>query len=605
MSIDQKNTIPARQDVADADRWDLSKLFTDDQAWRKGLDEFNSRIPEIASFKGTLGTSVSALHACLDYLTQLETLGERLGYYAQLRYSEDAGDSKNQERVSLFMQAASAATTARSFVDPEIQGIDTETLKAFLKDPLLEDYQVYLSKLIRMKPHILSEAEERLLGMQMEANQTAQKAFSSLTDVDFDFGTIETPEGAKPLSQSSLSSFLMNPDRSLRETAYRQFYRVYDAHKNTIATLYAGSVHLDTYQARARNFKSSRAAALFPDNVPEDVYDNLISTVSDHLPTLHRYYGLRKKLLGLDRYQMFDNYVPLISDVKATHSYTEAVELISEALMPLGSEYVDTLRNGLLGGWVDKYENKGKRSGAFSAGSFVGDPYILMNYKEDVLRDVFTLAHEGGHSMHSWYSSRNNPFPQYDYTIFEAEVASTFNEQLLLKYLLERADDERMRAYLINKHIDDILATLFRQTMFAEFEHRAHHMNESGTPLTVDSLRSTYKELLEKYFGPDVTIDTESDLEGLRIPHFYRAYYVYKYATGISAAISLSKRVLDGGTHERDEYFNFLKSGGSRFPIDALNVAGVDMSTPQPISEAMMVFDERITELERLTGNGL
>ncbi len=605
MSTEHNNTIPARQDVAEADRWNLSKLFTDDHAWRKGLDEFNSRVPEITSFKGTLGTSVSALHECLDYLTQLETLGERLGYYAQLRYSEDAGDSKNQERVSLFMQAASAATTARSFVDPEIQSIETETLNAFLEDPLLEDYQVYLRKLIRMKPHILSEAEERLLGMQMEANQTAQKAFSSLTDVDFDFGTIETPEGPKPLSQSSLSSFLMNPDRSLRETAYRQFYQVYNAHKNTIATLYAGSVHLDTYQARARNFQSSRAAALFPDNVPEDVYDNLISTVSDHLPALHRYYSLRKKLLGLDHYQIFDNYVPLISDVEATHSYSRAVELISEALMPLGSEYVDTLRNGLLGGWVDKYENKGKRSGAFSAGSFAGDPYILMNYKEDVLRDVFTLAHEGGHSMHSWYSSRNNPFPHYDYTIFEAEVASTFNEQLLLKYLLERADDHRMRAYLINKHIDDILATLFRQTMFAEFEHMTHHMNESGTPLTVDSLRSTYKSLLEKYFGPDVTIDTESDLEGLRIPHFYRAYYVYKYATGISAAITLSKRVLDGGARERDEYFNFLKSGGSRFPIDALNVAGVDMSTPQPISEAMTVFNERITELERLTGHGL
>ena len=601
MNQKQTSTIPSRNEVPKEDTWNLSKLFESDQAWSEGLEDFTSRISKISTFKGTLGSSASALHACLSYLTDLEILGERLGYYAQLRYSEDAGDSANQERVSRFMQAASAATTARSFVDPEIQAIDSATLEQFMGDPLLRDYTVYLSRLLRMKPHILSEAEERLLGMQMEANQTAQKAFSSLTDVDFDFGTVDTPEGPKPLSQSSLSSFLMNPNRSIREAAYRQFYKVFDSHKNTIATLYAGSVHLDTYQARVRNFDSSRAAALFPDNVPEAVYDNLIATVSEHLPLLHRYYRLRKNILGCEAYQMFDNYVPLISDVSANHTYTEAVDVISDALKPLGDEYVNTLRDGLLGGWVDKYENKGKRSGAFSAGSFVGDPYILMNYKEDVLRDVFTLAHEGGHSMHSWYSSQSNPFPHYDYTIFEAEVASTFNEQLLLKYLLDHATEDRMRAYLINKHIDDILATLFRQTMFAEFEHLTHTMNESGQPLTVDSLRATYRGLLEKYFGPDVTIDPESDLEGLRIPHFYRAFYVYKYATGISAAISLSQRVLEGGAGERSEYFNFLKSGGSRFPIESLQVAGVDMSSPEPIRRAMTVFEQRIGELEKLS----
>ncbi|MFP4508794.1 MAG: oligoendopeptidase F [Spirochaetota bacterium] len=603
MNNEKPITIPTRADVPETDRWDLSKLFPDDAAWHEGLDEFNSRIPRIQTFKGTLGTSATALYECLSFLTELEILAERLGYYAQLRFSEDAGDSKNQERVSLFMQAASKATTARSFVDPEIQSIETATIESFMSDELLRDYTVYLYRLLRMKPHILSEAEERLLGMQIEANQTAQKAFSSLTDVDFDFGSIDTPDGPKPLSQSSLSSFLMNPDRTIRESAYRQFYSVFDSHKNTIATLYAGSVHLDTYKARARNFSSSRAAALFPDNVPEVVYDNLISTVADHLPTLHRYYRLRKKLLGLDTYRMFDNYVPLIADVQARHTYDQAVDIITDALTPLGSEYVDTLRGGLLGGWVDKYENKGKRSGAFSAGSYVGDPYILMNYKEDVLRDVFTLVHEGGHSMHSWYSSRSNPFPQYDYTIFEAEVASTFNEQLLLKYLLDRTEDTKMRAYLINKHIDDILATLFRQTMFAEFEHTAHQMNESGQPLTVESLRVTYRGLLEKYFGPDVTIDAESDLEGLRIPHFYRAYYVYKYATGISAAISLSRRVLSGGTEERAEYFKFLRSGGSRFPIESLKIAGVDMSTPEPVVQAMLVFEKRLSELESLTGD--
>jgi oligoendopeptidase F len=290
----------------------------------------------------------------------------------------------------------------------------------------------------------------------------------------------------------------------------------------------------------------------------------------------------------------------LVPEIRVRHSYQEAVDLVLEALAPLGEEYVATLRSGLLGGWVDRYENKGKRSGAFSAGSYVGDPYILLNYKEDVLRDVFTLAHEAGHSMHSYYSSKNNPFQHYDYTIFEAEVASTFNEQLLNRHLLEKAKEPRMQAYLINKELDDLVATLFRQTMFAEFEDRAHKHVEEGNPATLDYFRQTYGELLKDYFGPDVSIDEAVELEGLRIPHFYRAFYVYKYSTGISAAISLSKRVLSGGKKELDDYFSFLKSGGSRFPLESLGAAGVDMSKPEPIQEAMSHFASRLEQLEGL-----
>lgn len=596
--------IPTRDQVRPEDAWDLSKLFENDQQWEEGLKKFTEMIEHIPSFKGTLGESAGHLYECLEYLTRVEYLGERLGYYAHLRYSEDAGDSGNQERFARFMKATSDASTAESYVEPEIQAIDTEHLETFMQDERLRDYRVQLRKLIRMKPHVLSEPEERLLAMQSEANQTAQKTFSALTDVDFDFGTVDTPEGPKPLTQASLSSFMLNPDRNVRERAWTQFYTVYRQHQNTLASLYSGSVQLDVYKARARNFSNSREAALFPDDVPERVYDTLLSTVGENLDTLQKYYALRKRVLGLPDYHVYDGYVPLVGDIQVHHTYEQAVELVTEALAPLGEEYTRTLRNGLLGTWVDRYENKGKRSGAFSAGSYSGDPHILMNYREDVLRHVFTLAHEGGHSMHSWYSARHNPFQHYSYTIFEAEVASTFNEQLLLKYMIERADDERMRAYLVNKHIDDMVGTLFRQSMFAEFEHKTHQMVESGTPLTVDSLRETYRTLLEKFFGPEVTLDEMTDLEGLRIPHFYRAFYVYKYATGISAAISLADRVMNGGQKELDDYFNFLKSGGSRFPIESLKVAGVDMSTPAPIETAMGVFKSRVDELEKLLGNG-
>jgi oligoendopeptidase F len=321
--------------------------------------------------------------------------------------------------------------------------------------------------------------------------------------------------------------------------------------------------------------------------------------VGNNLEPLHRYYALRRKVLGLKDLHLYDTKVSLIPDVKVHHNYDLAVHTVLAALAPLGEEYGEVIRAGLTGSWVDKYENKGKRSGAFSAGSYKGDPYILLNYKEDDIRDVFTLAHEGGHSMHSWYSVRNNPFQNYNYTIFEAEVASTFNEQLLARYLLDETKDADMRLYLIGRQVDDALATIYRQTMFAEYEHRCHSLVEGGSPLTVDSLRSEYRTLLEKYFGSDVVLDEVSDLEGLRIPHFYSAFYVYKYATGLSAAMSLSDMVLDGGEKERDQYLAFLKSGGSRFPLESLRLAGVDMATPEPVERALKRFSSLVGELEK------
>lgn len=593
-------TIPERHEIPEPDKWDLSKLFADDTAWEAGLTDLEEMIPGIEEYRGTLHQSAQALRTCFDYMNDVELLDERLGYYAHLRYAEDAGSSENQKRWARYLSIATRAQAAASYQTPEIQAIPDERMQQFLADPLLEPFLIPLKKILRFKPHVLSVAEERLLALQAEANETASKSFSALTDVDMDFGTVDTPEGPRPLSQSTYSSFLIRPERDIRKAAYTQFYSVFDGHKNTLASLYAGSVQLDKYRAEIRNFGSAREAALFPDKVPGEVYDNLLGTVSDNLDALHDYYEVKRKALELDKLMHYDVYVPFVRDLKVTHTYTEAVDVVWQALAPLGDEYRNTLKDGLLHGWVDRYENKGKSSGAFSAGSFAGDPYILMNYKEDVLRDVFTLAHEGGHSMHSWYSARNNPFQYYQYTIFEAEVASTFNEQLLAKYMVERADDDRMKAYLIGKQADDVVATIYRQTMFAEFEDKAHAMLESGTPLTVESIRTTYRGLLEKYFGSAVGLEEVSDLEGLRIPHFYRAFYVYKYATGLAAAISLAKRVMDGGSSERDSYLSFLKSGGSRYPIESLTVAGVDMSTPEPIEEALQRFRTLVAQLKEL-----
>jgi len=501
---------------------------------------------------------------------------------------------------SRFVAASSQGQAAWSWLSPAIQGLDEDFFRMCLNDPVFSDYRVFLARQRRLKPHTLTEAEERILALQNEPSQTAQEAFSVLTNVDFDFGQVATPEGPKPLSQSTFATFMRLSDRSVRRAAYLQFYSAYAAHQHTIAVLYGGSVKLDKYRAQVRKFPSARAMELFPDDVPERVYDNLVETVNKNLPVLHRYYALRKRILNLDELRHYDVYVPLVAEVKSHHTYEEAVNIVIEALQPLGEEYVATLRNGLLGGWVDRYENKGKRSGAFSAGSYSANPYILMNYKEDVLHDLFTIAHEGGHSMHSWYSARNNPFLCYNYTIFEAEVASTFNEQMVFSYLLSNCKSDKEKAYLIAMRIDDTVATLFRQTMFAEFEHRAHTIVEQGQALTVEVLRAEYRALLERYFGPEMVFEPVSDLEGLRIPHFYNPYYVYKYATGLSASIALSERVRNGGKEERDAYLAFLKSGGSRFPIESLKLAGVDMLMPEPVQAACDRFAQDLQALQTL-----
>ena len=601
-------TIPKRSEVGKDDRWNLDSLFTDDASWNSALARFTGMKDAVNAFRDAMlapdTLDAETLARFFDAYAEAGEFSERVGHYAFLNKSTDEGDGANLDRVGRYMMAASAFAAETSWVESAIQAIPEERLRAWIAPDTatgnrFAPYRVWTEKLLRLKAHTLSEREERILALQMEGQQTPQTAFSVLTNVDLDFGTVKTSEGEMPLSQTTFSKFLESPNPAIREEAYRKFYAGFDAHKNTIATLYAGSVNQDVADARIRGYSSARSMALFPDRVDESVYDNLVSTVRANLGTLHRYYALRKRVLGLDKLRHWDVYVPLAGEVTRVTPYDEAVSIIGEALAPLGDEYVSTITRGLRSGWVDKYENKGKRSGAFSSGGFTGDPFILLNYKDEVIRDVFTLAHEGGHSMHSHYSARNNPFLSYDYTIFEAEVASTFNEDLVFRYLLRTTDDQAMRAFLLSTRASDILATLYRQTMFAEYEKRTHELVEGGTPLTCELLRAEYRKLLEAYFGPDMEFEETSDLEGLRIPHFYNAFYVYKYATGISASLALAERVCSGGKRERDDYFAFLKSGGSRYPVDALRVAGVDMSKAEPVEAACRAFGALVDELEK------
>ena len=593
--------LPARSEVAEADTWDLSKLFASDQDWETGFQEWESRIDGYASFRGRLSESPEILAECLAFDSQLDRLGERLGNYAYLRTTEDQTQGDYQRMIGRFQNMATRASEAGSYIRPEILAIDDSRWESYMEAPELAPYHLLLERLVRYKPHTLSEREEELLAMQGEMAGATSKIFRQLHDADLKFGFVENEQGEKiELSPSTFSQLLISPEREVRKNAFHQFYEQFTAHENSLAAILCGSIQKDVYYARARDYSSARQKAQFADNVPTSVYDNLIAAVRKNLPALYKYYDLRRRKMNLETIHQYDTYVPILSDLEVEHQWDQAVDMVCESLQPLGEEYCGILRNGLSGRWCDRYPNQGKQSGAFSYGTYDGDPYIMMNYKPRVLNDVFTLAHEAGHSMHSYFSSKHQPFEYYNYTIFVAEVASTFNEQLLTQHLLSQATDDRQKAYLLNNEIDDIRGTIIRQTMFAEFEKITHEMCEAGEPLTLDAFKSVYAGLLKDYFGPDFVIDEELSLECLRIPHFYRAFYVYKYATGLSAAIALSQRVLQGGPAELNDYLNFLKGGCSQYPLDLLRDAGVDLETPEPVDTALGHFASLVDELESL-----
>ncbi|PYJ89366.1 MAG: oligoendopeptidase F [Verrucomicrobia bacterium] len=590
-----------RADLPESDKWDLTHLFTGADKWTDDFAWLQKTYPKITESKGRLGESAATLAACLEFEKALDLRIERLFHYASLQLAEDSANPDYLARMGQLQNLLTKISEAASFMGPEIQAIADDQFAHFLEDPALIEWKIALKKIRRMKPHVLSEREERLLALGSAALDGYDETFSQLTDVDMKFGVLVDEKGEeKPLTQSSFSSFLVKRDHALRKRAFHQFYDEFQDHQFTLASSLAYSVKADVFHARARNYSSALEASLFRDDIPVAVYDGLISAVRNNFGPLFRYYELRRRLLGLDELHHYDTYVPLVPEIESRVSFDEAAETILAAFEPLGSEYIAALSEGLRGRWCDRYETKGKRSGAFSSGSFGAPPYILMNYKSDVFADVYTLAHEAGHSMHTWFAQRAQRYQDYNYPIFLAEVASTFNEELLTHHLLEKTRDKKMRAYIINRQIDDIRGTLFRQTMFAEFEKIIHEIEERGDALTLDVFKSRYHALLEAYFGPGVVLDPQLDLECLRIPHFYNAFYVYKYATGISAAVALSERVLSGEAGAVEAYLDFLKSGGSKFPLATLRAAGVDMATSAPIESTLHLFERRLAELETL-----
>ncbi|MBE7411697.1 MAG: oligoendopeptidase F [Leptospiraceae bacterium] len=591
----KEKKIPLRNEVKEKDKWDLSTLYKSESEWEKDYELLKKEIDEYSKFRGNLSKSIDFLISAIEFDLSFSRRFEKLYTYAHLKSDEDKTNSKYFSLVEKSMILHTKASSESSFLNPEIQSLPEDRKFELMKNSKYEKYKFYFEELFRYKPHTRSIEVEEILAMGGDAIGAASDIFSQLDNADLNFGIIENEKGEKiELSHGNFNSCLQSRDRSFRKRAFEKYYSVYDAHKHTIATSFSSSVKKDKFYANVRNFNSCREASLFANNVNPKVYDSLISAVTSNIDPLVKYLNFRKKVLGLDDLHFYDTYLPLVSSVNFTMSYEEGVQTCCEALEILGEEYVSTLRKGLLEGWVDRYENRGKRSGAYSSGCYDSYPYILLNYDENNINSLFTLIHEAGHSMHTHYS-KTQPYMYSSYSIFVAEVASTFNEVLLSNYLLQKfKNDNSMTSYILNRQIDDIRGTMIRQTMFAEFEDVMHKFADRDEPISLELIRSEYRTLLSKYFKNGIVIDDLLELEALRIPHFYSAFYVYQYATGISAAISLAKKVLSGDKNSKSDYLKFLSLGGSVYPVDGLKIAGVDMTQPEPVNNAVNYFGELV-----------
>lgn len=596
-----------REEVPTEDRWKVEDLYSGPTAWEKAFKTFvpdlqrSPHWPALHAFQGTLNQGPQQVKEALDEIMKIDRELSKLYTYAHLRHDEDIVDPAFKQKYEQISTIAHAFAEEASWFQPELMALPGPVLKQYMDSPLLAEYRFHLEKLVRMKKHTLSQDNEKLLALSGQALQATHKAFSAINDADFKFGTVEDSRGeSRPISHASYGIYIREHDRLLRERAFKKYHKQYETYENTLCELLAGQVQSHFFNARARNFSSCLEAALYPKNIETSVYHALIKAVRERLPVLHRYMNLRKRMLKVDELHLYDIYVPLTESVDIRMPYLEAEKVVIDSVAPLGKDYQEFLRKGFLEQrWVDRYENQNKRSGAYSSGCFDSMPYILMNYK-NLLRDVFTLAHEAGHSMHSLYSKKNQPYQYSEYPIFLAEVASTFNEDLLTRMLIKQCQDPHEKIFLINQKIEDIRGTLFRQTMFAEFELLIHQHVEQGMPLTPQLLKQEYRQLNEAYFGPNTVIDPEIDIEWARIPHFYYNFYVYQYATGISAALALADKVVKGTQKECDAYLSFLKGGCSKYPIDMMKMAGIDMTSPAPVQQAIQTFDQLLTELEKL-----
>ena len=597
--------LKTRSDVESQDTWRLEELYADDTAWEADFDAVQAWPDKVTAYQDRLNESPGILADALQTYLKALRQTEKVWVYAHLRYDEDLADPTTQAMMERARSTYVRLHTASSFLAPEILGIDDKRMSAWLDGTELAPYRIWLADLLRAKPHTLSPAEERLMSMVSEPLGSFEKLFGTLKNVDLAarLPIVKDDSGRElKLSHALFVKLQENRDRNVRKAVFDSYYREWAGNRQTIAVALDGAVKTHIFEARARNFSSALESALFGDNVEGAVYDALISTVHDALPAFYRYVALRKRLLGVDQLHMYDTYVPVVPAVDLAHTYDEAMDIVCEATAPLGQDYVNTMRRGLLDGWVDRYENVGKRSGAYSSGCYDSMPYILLNFT-GTLDSVFTLAHELGHSMHTWNSNRHQPYHMAEYSLLVAEVASTTNESLLTEYLLSRTDDRKTRAYLIDRYLDSFRATLFRQTMFAEFEKLIHAQVEEGRPLTAESLDRSYYDLVKLYFGDCIAFDDKDAaiaFEWSRIDHFFYDFYVYKYATGMSAAIALTAQILNDGQPALDRYLTFLCSGRAKYPLDLLRDADVDLARPEPVRAALAEFERLVGELETL-----
>lgn len=598
--------IKTRENVSASDKWNVEDLYKTFEGWQQDFEKYypettDSHWSRLTEFQGKLAQGPELLKDCLDYMLENGRIIEKLYTYAHLRHDEDIAEDKNKVAYQKMLAVYHQFAQETSWFEPELLSLDEATISNILDSKELETFRFYIEKIIRMKDHTLSPDNEMLLALSGKALQASHKAFSAINDADFAFGSVLNSKGEKKeITHASYGLYLREQDPILRENAFKHYHKKYQNYENTLSELLAGQTEAHVFQAKARRYESCLDAALFPKNINTQVYHALIEAVNNNLGSLHKYIRLRKKVLNVKELHLFDMYVPLISEIEITMDFNRGQEAVIESVAPLGPHYQNSLKEGLISNrWVDRYENQNKRSGAYSSGCYDSMPYILMNFKEK-LRDVFTLAHEAGHSMHSLLSHTSQPYHYGDYPIFLAEVASTFNEDLLTRLMLKNAKTKEEKIFLINQQIEDIRATLFRQTMFAEFELLIHTLAEKNTPLTPTLLNSEFLKLNHKYFGSDTFIDPEIAIEWSRVPHFYYNFYVYQYATGISAALALSERVNEGGNQEREAYLSFLKGGSSQYPIELLKMAGVDMTTPEPVEAAIQKFSNLVDQLEEL-----
>ena len=593
--------LPKRQEVSVELTWDLTKIFADDAAFDTAYAALSEELTKAPTFQGTLGQGAAAFLAALTYMLDVSRKMEKLYVYAHLKNDQDTADAAYQGMYARASALAAQTGEAVAWFEPEVLSLSDEQLAAYFnEEPALGLYRHFITQMVDNRPHVLSAEQEALLAGAGEVFGASSRTFSILNNADLKFPIVEDENGEKvQLSHGVYGQLLESTNREVREVAFKELYKVYQQFQNTFASTLGSHVKYHNYNAKVRHYASAREAALSNNHIPESVYDTLLQVVNDHLPLLHRYVALRKRLLAVDELHMYDMYTPVLGEAPLRYTYEEAKAKAVEALQPMGPEYLAVVEAAFADRWIDVVENQGKRSGAYSSGSYDTLPYILMNWG-DRLDQLFTLVHEMGHSVHSFFTRSSQPYVYGDYSIFLAEIASTTNENILTEHLLATETDPKVRAYILNHYLDGFKGTIFRQTQFAEFEHFIHTEDAKGTPLTAEFLSNYYGDLNSKYYGPDVAKDPEIAYEWSRIPHFYYNYYVYQYATGFSAASALSAKILTEGPEALERYLAYLKAGNSDYPIEVMKKAGVDMTQPAYIEDAMKIFEQRLTELEEL-----